>query len=120
MNNENVNAFIETVNANPDLPVITLVNGMIANYDDQYYWIGKFGRTEIKETYKGRTAIHFRDDDQVDVLGDMIGCEGYCTADGRDILELSDEEWKALYNSLPWEKCIVLYLEVGDSIISMF
>ncbi len=32
--------------------------------------------------------------------------------DGRDITEISDEEWNELYASIPWTKCIVVYIGV--------
>ena len=32
------------------------------------------------------------------------------TPDGEDIYDLSDEEWDELYKSIPWIKCIVVYI----------
>lgn len=32
--------------------------------------------------------------------------------DGRDITEISDDEWNELYASIPWTKCIVVYIGV--------
>lgn len=111
MGNKNVIEFIETVKANPELPVIALVNNEVVADVDYSYWIGEFGRTAIKEVYYGNSSVHFRDGDQEEVLADLVGCEYYCTPEGKDITELSDEEWNDLFNSLPWEKHIVLYIE---------
>ncbi|KAB0577254.1 hypothetical protein EI53_01281 [Fusobacterium naviforme] len=46
--------------------------------------------------------------DKEDVLKDMVGCEYYRTRDGRDITELSDEEWDELYAAIPWIPCITV------------
>ena len=66
--------------------------------------------TEVKGYYMGRNYVHFQDDDEEDVLADMVGCEYYCGPDGRDITELTENEWNALYQSIPWTKAIVVYI----------
>lgn len=91
----------------PDLPVVPMVDYEVVG-DDYGRWLGSWGRSEIAEYYLGRERVHFKDGDIEDVLTDMVGCK-YCEdTEGRDIYELSDEEWDRLYESLPWVKCIAV------------
>lgn len=104
--------LINLMKENPDLPVIPMVDAEVVG-DDYGYWLGAWGYCEIKEYYNGRDRIHFKtDEDEETVLSDMVGCEYCLTKDGRDIYDLSDDEWKTLYESLPWEKAIVVGITV--------
>ena len=103
--------IIKLIEEHPDLPIVPMVNSEVVA-EDYGYWMGKWGRCEVTEYYSGREAVHFRDDDEENVLNDMVGCKyGYDKA-GRDIYELSDDEWKKLYDSIPWTKCIAVYITV--------
>ena len=104
--------IIKLIEENPDLPIVPMVASEIVADDSYYWWMGKWGRCEVTEYYLGREAVHFKSDDEEDVLKDMVGCEYYCDPQGRDITELSDEEWDTLYQSIPWTKCIVVYITV--------
>ncbi len=106
----NVEKFLELVKENPDLPVIPMVDADVV-CDDSGYWMGCFGTCYVDEYYVGKDRIHFKDDDEEDVLADMVGCDYYETKDGRDITTLSEEEWKALFESLDWIKAIVVFIE---------
>ena len=102
--------IIKLIEENPDLPVVPMVDGEVVCDDSYQYWLGKWGRCEVTEYYLGQEKVHFRDDDQEDVLMDMAECK-YCRdPQGRDIYDLTDEEWDALYKSIPWTKCIVVYI----------
>ena len=103
--------IIKLIEENPDLPVVPMVDSEVVA-DDGGYWLGKWGRCEVTEYYNGREYIHFRDDDEEDVLNDMAGCKYSHDPLGRDIYDLTDEEWDALYKSIPWTKCIVVYITV--------
>ena len=102
--------IIKLIEENPDLPVVPMVDGEVVGDDSYRYWLGEGGRCEITEYYVGREKVHFKDDDQEDVLNDIVGCKYSCDPQGRDIYDLSDEEWDKLYNSIPWIKCIVVYI----------
>lgn len=104
-----MNDLLELIKQNPDLPVVPMVDSEVVA-DDFGYWLGKWGRCEVTEYYNGRGRIHFRDDDEEFVLVDMEGCKYSHTKDGRDVYDLSDDEWKELYESLPWIKAIVVYI----------
>ncbi len=101
--------LLRLIKENPDLPIVPMVDCEVVA-DDFGYWLGKWGYAKLTEYYNGREYIHFRDDDEEDVLNDMVGCKYSYDKDGRDIYELSDAEWKTLYESLPWEKCIAVYI----------
>ena len=102
--------IIKLIEENPDLPVIPMVdNEGVA--DDCGCWQGKCGRCEFTEYYKGRECIYFRDDEE-NALSDMDGCKFGYDKDERDIYELSEEEWKKLYVSIPGTKCIAVYITV--------
>lgn len=107
----NIEKLLELVKENPDLPIIPMVDAEVVA-DDCGYWMGKWGDCKIKEYYEGEEKIHFKDDDEENVLNDMVGCEYSYDEQGRDIYELSDEEWDKLYKSIIWKKCIVVYITI--------
>lgn len=101
--------FLELVKQNPELPIVPMVDYEVVA-DDYGNWLGCWGQSEVTEYYCGRERVHFKDDDIEDVLNDLDGCQYGHTIDGRDIYELSDEEWDKLYEEVPWIKCIVVYI----------
>ena len=105
-----IDEFLKLVQEHPDLPIVPMVDSEVVADDGYSYWIGDWGHSEITEYYRGRECVHFKDDDEEDVLADMVGCDYYCDPDGNDITELSDEAWDKLYASIPWEKAIVVYI----------
>ena len=106
----NIEEFLQLVKENPDLPIIPMVDSEIVADDCCTWWMGSWGRSRVTGYYMGRDHIHFQDDDEEDVLADMVGSNYYCSPDGRDIGELSEEEWNVLYQSIPWIKAIVVYI----------
>lgn len=102
--------FLKLIAENPELPIIPMVDSEVVADDYYTYWMGAWGRSEVTEYYNGRERIHFKDDDEEDVLNDMAGCRYSHDKDGRDIYDLSDEEWDKLYQSIPWTKAIVVYI----------
>lgn len=108
-----IEKLINLAKENPELPIVPMVYGEIAQ-DDCGYWMGTWGECEITEYYCGQEKIHFKDDDEENVLCDMVGCYYGCDKNGNDIYDLSDDEWDKLYQSIPWIKCIVVYIEMPD------
>lgn len=102
--------IIKLIEEHPDLPIVPMVDNEVVADDSYTYWMGKWGRCEVTEFYCGREAVHFRNDDKEDVLNDMVGCKYGYDKDGRDIYELPDDGWEKLYASIPWTKCIVVYI----------
>ena len=106
----NSEKFLRLVKQNPDLPIVPMVEEDVVADNCSSWWRGYWGTCEINEYYVGRERVHFKDDDEENVLNDMVGCKYSETKDGRDIYDLSDEEWKELFNSLDWVKAIVVYI----------
>lgn len=106
----NVEQLLQFIKDNPDLPVVPMVDGEVVGDDSYQFWLGKWGRSEVNEYYCGREKIHFKDDDEENVLMDLDGCKYCYDPQGRDIYDLSDKEWNKLYASVPWVRCIVVYI----------
>ena len=104
--------LLKLIKENPDLPVVPMVDYEVIGDDCSTWWLGEWGRSEVTEYYVGRERVHFKDDDEEFVLGDLVGCKYDKDPQGRDIYELSDEEWDKLYASVPWVKCIVVYITI--------
>ena len=107
---DKVKKLLDLIRENPDLRIVPLVEEGIVCDDSCSWWLGEWGTAEVTEIYRGREHLHLRTDDEEDVLCDMVGCEFGDTKDGRDVYDLSDEEWAELFNSLEWEKVIVVYI----------
>lgn len=106
----NSEKLLKLVQENPDLPVIPMVDSEVVADDGYQWWMGEWGHSEVTEYYTGREGVHFKSDDEEDVLIDMAGCKYSMTKDGRDVYDLSDDEWNELYNSLEWKRAIVVYI----------
>lgn len=106
-----MNDLIKLITENPNLPIIPMVDADVVA-DDYGYWMGEWGRCEITEFYLGKERVHFKDEDEEEVLLDMVGCKYSCDPQGRDIYDLSDDEWNALYKTIPWVKAIVVYISI--------
>jgi len=108
-----VEELLKLMKDNPDLPIVPMVNYEVVG-DEFAYWMGSWGRSEVGEYYIGEERVHFRGDDEEDVLCDMPDCNYYETKDGQYIPDLSDEEMKEMYDSLPWIKAIIVYITLPD------
>lgn len=106
----NTEKLLQLIKDHPDLPVVPMVDAEVVADDTYQNWLGHWGQAEVTEYYCGREGIHFKDDDEENVLADLEGCMYGCDPQGRDIFDLSDEEWNELYKSVPWIKCIVVYI----------
>lgn len=111
-----IEELLKLVQENPDLPIIPIVDAEEVSDDIYNYWIGGWGHSKVTEYYVGEEEIHFRDDDEEEVLSDMVGCKCYCTPDGSDITDISEKEWDELYRSIPWKKAIVVYITTPDDL----
>lgn len=108
----NIESLLKLMKENQDLPVVPMVHQDVVADDNYHWWRGEWSHSEITEYYCGRDMIHFKDDDEEDVLSDLDSCIYGQDYYGRDIYELSDEQWKELYESVPWIKAIVVYITV--------
>lgn len=105
-----IQELLDLIKANPDLPIIVKVDSEVVGDDSYSWWLGQWGSAEIVEYYKGREYYHEKTDDEEDVLNDLVGCKYSHDYDGRDIYDLSDDDWNKLYASVPWIKAIAVHI----------
>lgn len=108
--NDNSKELLELIAKYPDLPVIPLVDDEVVGDDSCGWWLGRWGRCEVTKYFVGRERVHLLDDDDEDILNDMPGCQYGMTADGRDIMDLTDDEWNYLLELVPWVDAIVVHI----------
>ena len=92
--------FIELVRANPDLPVVPMVDGELVADSSFRRWMGSIGSASIERYFVGDDAVYFFDENCRSDVQD-------CLNDSRvvwDDDELDDEKALKLYRSLPWKK----------------
>ena len=112
---EQVNELFDLIKANPDLPIVPIVNGALV-CDEGGYWLGGWGSAHIDKYY-----IHD---------GEYLEYGGKCP-DITDIFErvfdfdecgidddMSDEEadkiMKEKVDSLPWIEAIMVYIGIPE------
>lgn len=106
---ENRTELFRLMQENPELPVVPMVDGEIVGYDDALYWLGEWGRAEIDEYLISRRAerIFFKSEDDVfDVLERHLSNEEF------DALPESEDECRTYYDALPWERAIIVYINL--------
>lgn len=95
--------LLELMKENPHLPVVPMVSSEVVPEDGYAYWLGSWGPASIDKYYKGEERIYFYDEcDMEDLLAEVKGWDWYEAASDEDVLEA--------YRSLPWIKCIVVYI----------
>lgn len=87
----------------PELPVVPMVDSEVVADDCCTYWRGWWGHAEVTEYINGEERIFFKDDDEDTVLD---GFKEYRS----EWEEWPDEKITETFNSLPWIKCIVVYI----------
>ena len=105
-NKYSCNNLIKLIQENPDLPVVPLVDGEIPG-DDGGYWLGEWGSVRVDEylLVSNNDMVVFKSDDDVfDTL------ERYLSSDEFEKLPETEEECKLIYDSLPWIKAIIVYI----------
>ena len=107
-----IEKILNLIKENPDLPIVPMVDSEVVA-EDYGYWMGKWGNCQITEYYCGRERVHFKDDDEENVLMDLCDSD-WCIVveEGTDIYDLSDEDWDKLYQGVPWTKGIVVYITI--------
>lgn len=95
---------------NPELPVIPFVDGEIVG-DDWGRWIGSWGSVRLDEylfpRYEDQPILFRSDDDVCETL------ERFLAIKELDELE-SEEEYRKAYDALPWEKVIVVNIDLPE------
>lgn len=105
--NKNTEELLWLVKENPELPVVPMVSGLIAE-DSNNYWLGCFSRAQVDSYLLGKRShrVWFKSEDEVfDVL------EDYLEYDDLEKLPDDEEGCRPYYEALPWVKAIIVYIE---------
>lgn len=89
---------------NPDLPIVPMVDGEIAE-DDGGWWLGAWGTAHVDGYLIARKQVIFKSDDDVfDTL------ERFMSDAEFEALPEAENECRPYYDSLPWKKAIIVYI----------
>ena len=98
----------------PDLPVIPMVDGEVASGDDYIYWMGSWGNASLEEYIICKNdlwlgQVFFKSDGDIfDILAK------YLTDEEIENLPEAEEDCKEIYDSRPWTKTIVVYIDLPE------
>lgn len=113
---ERVNELFDLIKANPDLPIVPIVNGDLV-CDVGGYWLGGWGSAHIDKYY-----IHDGEyleyggkyPDTTDIFERVFDFDEYGIDD-----DMSDEEadriMKEKVENLPWIEAIMIYIDIPES-----
>lgn len=96
---------------NPDLPVVAMVDSEIVADDCCARWMGSWGSSYIGEYIVAEERLHFKEEDDWEEIEETL-TDGVVTCE--DFENMSDEEAKGLYNSLPWIKAIIVDIDLPE------
>lgn len=104
--NDKIKELLDLIQANPDLPVVPMVDGKISE-DDCGYWLGAWGRACVDEylVAKRTNRIVCRSDDEV-----FYALYLHLSHDEYDRLPDTESECRPIYDALPWIKAIIVYI----------
>lgn len=124
---KNLGKLFQLMIENPGVPVIPVITNDVIKEGSFYsptterWWTGHW-ECELVEIYQGRRNVHIKDEECFDdVLRDVTNKDFPSVFHGDDIdidsihlYLIPDEELEPYYNSLPWEKCIAVYISQSD------
>lgn len=100
--------LLDLMKENPHLPVVPMVDSEVVADDTWCYWMGSWSNSRLDKYYKGEERIYFYDEcDMEDLLAEVKGWDWYEAASDDQVLEA--------YRSLPWVKCIVVYITTPEA-----
>lgn len=105
--NSHLAQLLNLMKENPHLPVVPMVDSEVVADDTYGTWMGSWYSSSLDKYYKGEERIYFYDEaDTEDLLVEVKGWDWYDVA--------SEEECLEAYRSLPWVKCIVVYITTPE------
>ena len=100
--------LLELMKEHPHLPVVPMVDSEVVADDTWGNWMGSWSDSRLDKYYKGEERIYFYDEcDMEDLIAEAKGWDWYEAASDEDVLEA--------YRSLPWVKCIVVYITTPEA-----
>lgn len=107
---ENVKLLLKLTAENPELRIFPMVNEDVVAGDEYSYWVGSWGEPELDEMWCDGEAIYFKSRDCEDLDNQYIDCHD---EDLDDLYyEEIEAEAKEHTDNLPWEKVIVVRIEL--------
>lgn len=107
---KNREEFFRLMKENPDLPVVPMVDaGIVADNDG--YWMGSWGSSQIQDFLIGEEQVYFRNDDDPYEIEKVL-CNEMLSED--DVEAMTDEKVHQAYKDMPWIKAIVVYISYPE------
>jgi len=99
--------LIKLIQENPELPIVPMVDGSIAE-DDCRYWLGAWGKVEVDEYIVTSEMVIFKSEDDV-----FIALQ-YAMPEEYESLPDTESECRPYYEALPWQKAIIVYINAVE------
>lgn len=101
---QNREKLLRLITENPDLPIVPMVDGEIAQDDGYGRWMGAWGSCCIGEYVIGKNRVCFRDGDIEEAITETIGWPTY--------EKMTERQAKEVYETLPWTKAIIVNIDM--------
>ena len=106
---ETLKELVRLIQENPDLPLIVLVSNDAYYGDDWCYSLGELATPSVDEILPGESdRLYIKSD--VDSEEDVLYDRTEYTEEWVD--NATDDEIDEAFDSLPWKRVIVVYVEV--------
>lgn len=109
---QNREKLFRLMQENPDLPVIPFVDTDVVAGDEFGSWMGSWGAARVDEFVfppaDYEPVIFKSDDDVFDTLEKCLPEEKFA------VLPETEEECRLIYNSLPWTKAIIVFIDTPE------
>ena len=109
--------LMELRKEHPDYPIIPMVdNDLMYNVAhsvsmSEVYWMGRLGDVQVKKLYSGNQEVHeYVERPGGNTLYTTMEDSRYSESELEQAEEDSDYA-RELYNALPWQDCIVIYID---------
>ena len=101
---KNFNKLNALITEHPGLRIVPMVNHEVVGADTWGYWMGSWGPAYVERIYCGEERYYIYDEhDMEDLLVEIKGWDWYDLATDDDCLKE--------YQSLAWDKVIVVYID---------
>ena len=107
---ENREELFRLMQEHPELPILPIVDGCIIA-DEGGYWLGAWGSAQVDEYVIAERSgrILFKGDGDV-----FCTLEEYLGYDEFEALPEKESECRSRYDSLPWIKAIVVFINLPE------
>lgn len=112
---ERVNELFDLIKANPDLPIVPIVNGALV-CDEGGYWLGGWGSAHIDKYYihDGEYLEYGGKYPDITDIFERVFDFDECGIDDDMPGEEADRIMKEKVDSLPWIEAIMVYIDTPE------